>query len=163
MIAGLSFPFFNRIFRKRANIPSSDKSTRRSSIIFLARRKTGSSMIGSIQSSLLIQTSGWLYMFFPFSLRDRRLKSEVTYVVLVSKEPGYQPSVPWLSSAGGYGFSIELAGNISLGVPLQKFLENPPYDRHFVCCTRAELDVISEQVLPIAVVQQTFRLQFLIH
>jgi len=77
MIAGLKRRSFMSVRRKRANISPSGKSTRRSSMIFLARRKTVRSMIGSMQFSLLIQTSGWLYTFLSLSLHDRRLKTRL--------------------------------------------------------------------------------------
>jgi hypothetical protein len=76
------------------------------------------------------------YNFVP-QLARSSIKNEVTDVVLVSKEPAFQGSIPWLSSAGGYAFLIELAGKSGLRFSLQEFLENPPYDRHFIPLTKA--------------------------
>ncbi len=73
MTAGLSFPSFIRVLRKRFNISSSDRSTRRSLMILLARKNSSRSTIGSTQPSLLTQRSGGLYVYFSLSLHERRL------------------------------------------------------------------------------------------
>jgi len=157
MILGLSLPFFTSARRSRANISSSVKSTRRSSMIFLPARNT--EFDDRIDTAL---TSDPDVVRAARELRSELLGAavidHVSHVILVLESAGGQMGRPALAGTGRNGLSIELARDSYFRLRFEKVSEHPFDDRHLVCRTRPQPDVIGLEILAITGLQDTFRL-----